>query len=103
MTTLARAFRGCLAVFAIGGAYGRSIHAHSQRRTTCDLSRCESTEAVDWKKRLQAANGWEPFSFVDFCEECCRANDAALTRAAEEIQFAEMLLLIERTYRDASE
>lgn len=65
------------------------------------LGRCESPSASDWASRLQAANGWEPFAFVDLCEECSRSSDASLTRAAEEIQFAEMLLLIEQTYRDA--
>jgi hypothetical protein len=50
---------------------------------------------------LIGADGWDPIAFVDFCEHCCQTGDEPLTRLAEEIQFAEMLLLIEQTYRDA--
>jgi len=65
------------------------------------LSQCESTAAASWKKRLRAANGWDPFAFVDLCEHCRQADDRALTCATEEIQFVEMLLLIEQTYHNA--
>jgi hypothetical protein len=65
------------------------------------LSQCQSPAAPSWKKRLRAANGWDPFAFVDLCEHCCQEDDKSLTRTAEEIQFAEMLLLIEQTHRDA--
>ena len=73
------------------------------QRSADILGRCESPSASDWASRLRAANGWEPFAFVDLCEACSRSSDSSLTRAAEEIQFTEMLLLIEQTYRDACE
>ncbi|MBT4864907.1 MAG: hypothetical protein HON53_07315 [Planctomycetaceae bacterium] len=65
------------------------------------LAQCQSPVAPGWEERLIAADGWDPFVFVDLCEHCCQSGDDALTRVAEEIQFAEMLLLIEQTYRDA--
>jgi len=65
------------------------------------LTQCQSSAAPGWEERLMAADGWNPFAFVDLCEHCCQTGDEALTRVAEEIQFAEMLLLIEQTYRDA--
>ena len=55
------------------------------------------------RQKLLAGGKWDPFAFVDFCEECCRGNDPEFTEIAERIQWQEMRLLLDQTYRDASE
>lgn len=54
-----------------------------------------------WFSRLWTARGWEPFAFVDLCEAAALSGDPHLTRFAERVQWAEMLLLLEQTARDA--
>ncbi|WP_166823523.1 hypothetical protein [Thalassoroseus pseudoceratinae] len=44
---------------------------------------------------------WDPFAFVDFCQHCARTGDAKAIRIAEEVQWQEMQLLLEHTYREA--
>jgi hypothetical protein len=51
--------------------------------------------------RLGTPDRWDPFAFVDFCEECERSGDPRLARIAEEIQWRELMLLIDYTCRDA--
>ncbi|MEK6261815.1 MAG: hypothetical protein AABP62_24720 [Planctomycetota bacterium] len=52
-----------------------------------------------WQPRLIAVGGWEPFAFVDLCEAA--ETDPELRAWCEEVQFAEMLLLLASTYRNA--
>ena len=52
-----------------------------------------------WLPRLVTASGWEPFAFVDLCEVA--ESDAELRSWCEEVQFVEMLLLLESTYLSA--
>jgi hypothetical protein len=54
-----------------------------------------------WKERLGCGHQWEPFAFVDLCQEVGQGHDAKLTQAAEGIQCREMLLLLESTFQDA--
>lgn len=61
-----------------------------------------STIASDWKSRL-LKSGWDPFAFVDFCEMVATGQRPDWTPLAERIQELEMLLLLDRTYRDAAE
>jgi hypothetical protein len=54
------------------------------------------------RQKLLAKSQWDPMAFVDFCQECAKGNDPELTRIAEAIQWREMCLLLEQTYRDAT-
>ena len=54
------------------------------------------------RKKLLSKSQWDPMAFVDLCQECAKGNDPELTRIAEEIQWREMCLLLEQTYRDAT-
>jgi hypothetical protein len=64
------------------------------------LAKCNSPAASAWRARI-VGSGWNPDAFIDLCEACVRGRDVDLTRAAEEIQFAEMHLLLAATYEDA--
>ena len=57
------------------------------------------TKLRRWLPRLVTASGWEPFAFVDLCEVA--ESDAELRSWCEEVQFVEMLLLLESTYLSA--
>lgn len=48
-----------------------------------------------------ATGDWDPFAFVDFCQHCARSGDAKAIRIAEEVQWTEMQLLLEHSYRVA--
>jgi hypothetical protein len=64
------------------------------------LGECRDPSASDWRKRLTNRR-WEPMTFVDLCQECAKVEDSELGIAARRIQWIEMLLLLERTWRDA--
>lgn len=66
------------------------------------LAECTSPEADQWKSRLIGTNEWDAAAFVDLCESAEQSADANLTTAACRIQYAEMLLLLEHSYRQAS-
>lgn len=66
------------------------------------LSQADAAAAQKARQKLSLGGNWEPFAFVDFCQECCRNGDPALTQIAEQIQWREMQLLLEHTYRDAT-
>jgi len=53
----------------------------------------------EWLKKL-TRNGWDPAAFVDLCQQCARDPQSPLAVAAREIQWREMLLLLEQTWRD---
>jgi hypothetical protein len=59
-------------------------------------------ESAALRQKLGTPDKWDPFAFVDFCAECEHGGDAHRTRIAEAIQWREMLLLLERTHRDAT-
>ncbi|MEX1230643.1 MAG: hypothetical protein WEB58_10405 [Planctomycetaceae bacterium] len=44
---------------------------------------------------------WDPFAFVDFCRVCAEGPRADWTAVAEELQWAEMVLLLKATFDDA--
>jgi hypothetical protein len=67
------------------------------------LSQAESASAQTARQKLLASGRWDPMAFVDFCQECSRGQDPDLTAIAERIQWTEMQLLLEQTYRDATE
>ncbi len=65
------------------------------------LQDSENSSAQKVRQKLLAKSQWDPFTFVDFCQECAKGNDPAQTRIAEDIQWQEMRLLLEQTARDA--
>jgi hypothetical protein len=62
----------------------------------------ESSATQNARRKLLAKSQWDPFAFVDFCQECAQGDDPERTRIAEEIQWREMCLLLEQSYHDAS-
>lgn len=56
------------------------------------------TKLQRWKSRLISRDSWEPFAFVDLCEAA--ENDADLRVWCEQIQYDEMLLLLESSAKD---
>lgn len=66
------------------------------------LAECASSEAEDWKSRLTDPSGWNGAAFIDFCQDAEISSDAALKTAAKRIQWAEMLLLLDHSWRQAS-
>lgn len=66
------------------------------------LEECDSPEAGHWKSRLGEATGWDGATFIDFCQQAESSSDADLKTAAKRIQWAEMLLLLDHSFRQAS-
>lgn len=56
--------------------------------------------APEWQARL-LKDGWNPFAFVDLCENVADGRNEAWVTLAEAIQELEMLLLLDSTYQDA--
>src|SRR5262249_30685611 len=56
-------------------------------------------EAASWRDRLQSGAKWDPFAFVDLCEECADDETTGLACAARRIQYIEMSLLMAATCR----
>ncbi|MDA1166222.1 MAG: hypothetical protein O3B13_24260 [Planctomycetota bacterium] len=69
---------------------------------TLVMNECNSTSADSWKSRLVSSNQWNAAAFVDLCETAAESTDDELTTAAKRIQWGEMLLLLEHTFRQAS-
>lgn len=65
------------------------------------LQRHDNPASQHARQKLLSKGQWDPFAFVDFCQECARSQDPESTRIAEEIQWREMCLLLEQTCRDA--
>ncbi len=78
-----------------------SIFAQLARQAQGILQRCSDDAAGRWMNQLFPRDGWDPLAFVDLCERCEGSNDA-LAVAAREVQFVEMLLLLEHSHRAAS-
>jgi len=55
----------------------------------------------DWASRVASGGNWDAYAFVDFCAECRDSGDLELTRIAEEIQLAEMRMLMRYSLADA--
>ena len=66
------------------------------------LAETEIPAAETARQKLRAGGKWDPFAFVDFCQDCERKGDPELTGIAKQIQWQEMQLLLEQTYRDAT-
>jgi hypothetical protein len=57
-----------------------------------------ATKLEHWRNRLLPRGTWDPIAFVDLCSEA--GTDADLKAWCEQVQFEEMLLLLESTIRD---
>ncbi len=66
------------------------------------ISQADTAAAESARQKLSLGSHWDPFAFVDFCEECNRKGDPSLAEIAKQIQWREMQLLLDQTYRDAS-
>lgn len=53
-----------------------------------------SPAAADWEKRLVLNESFDPFAFVDLCQNCSDDEESELALVARRIQLAEMSLLI---------
>ena len=58
------------------------------------LENSKAADAPRWRERLQAGSKWDPFAFVDMCEECAQDETTELALAARRIQYAEMSMLM---------
>ena len=63
-------------------------------RAEAILQDCKAPQADSWRNRLGGPNAWDPFAFVDLCQECAGESNAELEQAARRIQLWEMLLLL---------
>ncbi len=66
------------------------------------LSQADTTIAERARQKLSLGFHWDPFAFVDFCQECGRSGNPGLTQIARQIQWREMQLLLDQTCRDAA-
>ncbi|MEZ6044335.1 MAG: hypothetical protein R3C11_01875 [Planctomycetaceae bacterium] len=48
-------------------------------------------------EQIGAGTQWDPFSFVDFCSNCERNRNQEAVKLARQIQYLEMLLLLQTT------
>lgn len=78
-----------------------SIFQELAQRATDILDRSGVADLSSWHQRLGLPNDWNPFAFVDLCEDCARCDNPQQAQAAREIQRAEMQLLLAETYNDA--
>jgi hypothetical protein len=58
------------------------------------LEKSTAADAPLWREQLQAGSKWDPFAFVDLCEECAQDETTELALAARRIQYAEMSMLM---------
>jgi hypothetical protein len=63
---------------------------------------CNSSDAEHWNSRLTESSGWDGAAFIDLCQTAERSFDPELATAAKRIQWAEMMLLLVHTHRQAS-
>ena len=74
---------------------GRSpVFAELAQRADAVLAACQSSVAEAQRQKLGTPHDWDPFAFVDFCQQQSRSATGDLAAAAREIQFWEMLLLL---------
>jgi hypothetical protein len=65
------------------------------------LKTCPDAVGGGWTSRLITSRGWDPFAFVDLCAACASDEASPLAIAARQVQWAEMLLVVRQTWRDA--
>lgn len=65
------------------------------------LSGVEGAWVLEARKALAASDHWLPFDFVDWCEACATGKLAEARPILEQIQFEEIKLLLDYSYRHA--
>jgi hypothetical protein len=75
------------------------IFSRLRREADETLAKLAAPEAACWRDRLQAGVKWDPFAFVDLCEESADDETTDLAYAARRIQYVEMSLLMAATCR----
>ncbi|REJ89670.1 MAG: hypothetical protein DWQ34_19310 [Planctomycetota bacterium] len=70
-------------------------------RAAALLSGVATDVAGRFQGRLKLSGEWDPFAFVDLCEELAGEEESDAGLVARRIQWEEMLLLLEHTCRDA--
>lgn len=61
-----------------------------------------SNAARHWQVKLGLPGRWDPFAFVDWCEAAAREAEARQINLIRRIQFVEMHLLLQASFRDAT-
>jgi hypothetical protein len=65
------------------------------------LAKCSAPQAPRWRERLAAGPKWDPFAFVDLCDECAADETTELALAARRIQYTEMCMLVATALQQA--
>jgi hypothetical protein len=79
------------------GLFGKLAELAGDVMTT--VAQRTNNAARRWAARLLGARGWDPFAFVDLCEECAGDENSELALAARRIQAIEMSLLMKACAR----
>ena len=79
-----------------------AIFRELRRRADSLLEKCATPEAGRWRERLSPDMRWDPFAFVDLCQQCAADEESDLAIAVRRIQYAEMCLLMDMTYRQCT-
>jgi hypothetical protein len=77
----------------------QQIYRPLQKEADATLANLSDPEAALWRDRLQPGSKWDPFAFVDLCEECATDEMTDLACATRRIQYVEMSLLMGLTCR----
>ncbi len=75
----------------------QQIYRPLQKEADATLANLGDAQAARWRDRLQPGSKWDPFAFVDLCEECAADETTDLAYAARRIQYIEMSLLMGMT------
>jgi hypothetical protein len=59
------------------------------------LATSDAPSDSGWSAKIVRDGRWEPFPFIDLCEECRKTNGHPLETIAKQIQLLEMLLLLQ--------
>jgi hypothetical protein len=79
-----------------------SVFTDLRQATKAILLDSQFGQHKEWIERLGVPVGWDPHAFVDLCEEARCLRDASQSAVLEQIQGAEMQLLLAATYDDAT-
>ena len=77
----------------------QQIYRPLQKEADATLANLSDAEASRWRDRLQPGSKWDPFAFVDLCQECAADETTDLAYAARRMQYVEMSLLMDMTCR----
>lgn len=67
------------------------------------LDACRDPDAAVWRQRVIRVVDWDPFAFVDLCQQVAKHESRPLAVAVRQIQWVEMSLLLKSTWHDAAD